>query len=205
MLGNRDDDLKREIHAHLELEAEERVVDGMSPDEARYAARRAFGSVMRVTEDARSVWIAPWIEHALQDLRHAARRLRRAPAFAITAIGILTAGIALNLAPFQLLNAAALRPLPVADLDTLVRFDRVAKRFRSNGIPFPARNDRGAGAHSASGVRAGRDPATVLRSRSLSRTERPRRAPDDRSTCRWLDTPRACRGMRKSQQLGAVA
>lgn len=138
MQGDRDDELKREIQAHLELEAEERVGDGMSPDEARYAARRAFGNVLRVREDARSVWSALWIEHALQDLRHAARRLRRAPAFAITAIGILTAGIALNLALFQLLNAAALRPLPVADLDTLVRFDRVAKRFRSNGIPFAA-------------------------------------------------------------------
>ena len=138
MSGNRDDDLKREIDAHLELEAEERVADGMSPDEARYAARRVFGNVVRVTEDARSVWTAHWIEHALQDLRHAARRLRRAPAYAIGAIGILTAGIALNLALFQILNAAALRPLPVAGLDTLVRFDRVARRFSSNGIPFPA-------------------------------------------------------------------
>lgn len=138
MPGDRDDELKREIDAHLELEAEERVGEGMSPDEARYAARRAFGNVVRVREDARSVWRAPWIEHALQDLRHAAGRLRRAPAFAMTAIGILTAAIALNLASFQLLNAAALRPLPVADLDTLVRFDRVAKRFRSNGIPFAA-------------------------------------------------------------------
>lgn len=138
MAGNRDDDLKREIDGHLELEAEERVADGASPDEARYAARRAFGNVMRVRQDARSVWIAPWIDHAVQDLRHGARRLRRAPAFAITAVGILTAGIALNLAFFQLLNAIALKPLPVAGVDTLVRFDRVAQRFRSNGIPFPA-------------------------------------------------------------------
>ena len=138
MPANRDEDLNREIRSHLELEAEEHVANGMSPDEARYAARRAFGNVMRVREDARSVWIAPWIDHAQQDLRHAARRLRRAPAFAITAIGILTAGIALNLAFFQLLNVAALAPLPVFDLDTLVRFDRIAKRFRSNGIPFPA-------------------------------------------------------------------
>ncbi len=138
MQGNRDDDLDREIRAHLELETEERVANGMSPDEARYVARREFGNVTRIREEARSVWIAPWIDHALQDLRYAARRLRRAQAFAFTTIGILTAGIALNLAFFQLLNVAALRPLPVASLDTLVRFDRVAKRFRSNGIPFPA-------------------------------------------------------------------
>lgn len=138
MPANRDEDLNREIRSHLELEAEEHVADGMSPDEAQNAARRSFGNVMRVREDARAVWIAPWVDHALQDLRHAARRLQRAPAFAIAAIGILTAGIALNLAFFQLLNVAALAPLPVSDLDTLVRFDRVAKRFRSNGIPFPA-------------------------------------------------------------------
>ena len=138
MPTNRDEDLNREIDTHLELEAEERVAGGMSPADARYAARRAFGNVLRAREDARSVWIAPWIDQAQQDLRHTARRLRRAPAFAITAIAILTIGIALNLAFFQLLNVTALRPLPVADLDTLVRFDRVAKRFRSNGIPFPA-------------------------------------------------------------------
>jgi putative ABC transport system permease protein len=122
MPANRDEDLNREIRSHLELEAEEHVADGMSPDEARHAARRSFGNVMRVREDARAVWIAPWIDHAFQDLRHAARSLRRAPAFAITAIGILTAGIAVNLAFFQLLNAAALAPLPVSDLDSLVRF-----------------------------------------------------------------------------------
>jgi predicted permease len=82
--------------------------------------------------------MAPWIDQAQQDLRHAVRRLRRAPAFAIAAVAILTIGIALNLAFFQLLNATALKPLPVADLDTLVRVDRVAKQFTSNGIPFPA-------------------------------------------------------------------
>ena len=137
MQGNRDDDLKREIRAHLELEAEERAADGMSPDEARRGPPRVRQRDAS-QRGARSVWVAPWIDHALQDLRHAARRLRRAPAFAFTAIGILTVGIALNLAFFQLLNVAALRPLPVADPDTLVRFDRVAKRFTSNGIPFPA-------------------------------------------------------------------
>jgi predicted permease len=134
----KDDDLEREIRAHLELEAEERVADGTSADEARYAARRAFGNVVRVREDARAVWIAPWAGQVQQDLRYAARRLRRAPAFALTAIVILIAGIGLNLAFFQLLNVAVLRPLPVADLDTLVRFDRITKQFSSNGVPFPA-------------------------------------------------------------------
>jgi predicted permease len=134
----KDDDLDREIRAHLELEAEERVAAGTPADDARDAARRVFGNVTRIREDARAVWIAPWVDHVQQDLRYAARRLRRAPGFALTAIVILIAGIGLNLAFFQLLNVAVLRPLPVADLDTLVRFDRITKRFSSNGIPFPA-------------------------------------------------------------------
>jgi predicted permease len=78
------------------------------------------------------------MDHVGQDLRYAARRLTRAPAFALSAVLILIVGIGLNLAFFQLLNVTALRPLRVADLDTLVRFDRVTKRFSSNGIPYPA-------------------------------------------------------------------
>jgi predicted permease len=138
MHNDRDDDLEREIRAHLELEAEERVADGTPPDEARYAARRAFGNPIRIREDARSVWVAPWVDHVQQDLRYAATRLRRTPGFALTAIVILTAGIGLNLAFFQLLNVAVLRPLPVTDLETLVRFDRITSRFSTNGLPFPA-------------------------------------------------------------------
>ena len=53
----------REIRAHLELEAEERIADGDPPAEAHYAARRAFGNVTLIREDARAVWIAPWLDH----------------------------------------------------------------------------------------------------------------------------------------------
>ena len=138
MKSDRDDDLAREIRAHLDLEAEERMAEGAPPEEARSAARRAFGNVALVREDARAVWIRPWIDHAWQDLRYAARRLTRAPAFAVTAILILVGGIGLNLAFFQILNVIALRPLPIADPDTLVRFDRVSKKLTSNGIPYAA-------------------------------------------------------------------
>jgi predicted permease len=136
--NRRDSDLQKEIQAHLELEAEERIADGESPDAARYTARRAFGNISLIREDARHVWIAPSLDHLFQDVRYAARRLRRAPGFALAAILILAFGIGLNLAFFHLLNVAALRPLPVADVDTLVRFDRITKRFSSNGIPYPA-------------------------------------------------------------------
>ena len=52
----RDDDLDREIRAHLELEAEELREAGLSPDEARYAARRALGNTTLIKEATREVW-----------------------------------------------------------------------------------------------------------------------------------------------------
>jgi hypothetical protein len=56
MKKDRDDELEREIRTHLDLEVEERVADGMSEIDARYAARRAFGNVTRTQEDVRAVW-----------------------------------------------------------------------------------------------------------------------------------------------------
>lgn len=110
MPADRDDDLKREIEAHLELEAEERVADGMSPEDARVSARRAFGNVLRVREEARAQWIAPWIDRTAQDLRYAARGLRRAPATAVAIILTSALAVGVNLAMVGLIDRALLSP-----------------------------------------------------------------------------------------------
>src|SRR5687767_550457 len=126
---DRDQDLKREIDTHLELEAEERVADGLTPDEARFAARRAFGNVTRVREEARSVWTSPWFDHLLHDLRHAARTLRRAPAF--TCGVALSMGLALGgaVAILNVVDALLLRPLPYADASRLFVVEGVFTRL----------------------------------------------------------------------------
>ncbi len=49
-------DLNRELAWHLELEAQEQLDSGLSPDEARYAARRAFGNTTLVQEDVHANW-----------------------------------------------------------------------------------------------------------------------------------------------------
>src|SRR5713226_5615642 len=76
-------DLAEEMHFHREMKQRELERDGMSQAEAALAARREIGNVTLAREDARAVWIWPWLESVWQDPRHADRlgdgRLRPSP------------------------------------------------------------------------------------------------------------------------------
>jgi predicted permease len=79
-----------------------------------------------------------WWDDLLRDVRFGARMMRRAPAFTLTAIGVLAIGVGTNIAAFQILNSVALTPLPVRDPDSLVRFNLRTTQRSSSTMPYAA-------------------------------------------------------------------
>jgi putative ABC transport system permease protein len=82
----------------------------------------AFGNATLAREDARSVWIASWLESVWQDVRYAARSITRQPAFAISAIAIVALGTGATTGVFGLLDGLVVRSLPVEQPHRLVYF-----------------------------------------------------------------------------------
>lgn len=116
----RDADLERELRSDLELEEEEQREGGISGDEARSAALRAFGNPALIREQTRATWSWNWLESLARDLRLSLRTLRRTPGFTIIAILVMALGIGANVALFTVVRGVLLKPLPFHDPDRLV-------------------------------------------------------------------------------------
>lgn len=112
-------------------------------------------------EDARAVWISPWLESIGQDVRYALRNLRAHPGFALIAILALGVAIGLNTSLFTVFNAIAFRPWPVHDPARVVNIFALDDRNRPSGFSLAEVSYFAAHSHAFSGMLAQREKQQI--------------------------------------------
>jgi len=113
-------DLDQEVRSYVDLLTEEKIKAGMSPDEARRAARLEAGSVEQIKDEVRDVRKGSFFDTGVQDIRYGLRLLRRAPGFTALAVLTIGLGIGANSAIFSVINGVVRKPLAYPDADRLM-------------------------------------------------------------------------------------
>ncbi|PYR93458.1 MAG: hypothetical protein DMF84_08595 [Acidobacteria bacterium] len=135
--GRAEPDLVREVRSHLALLEDEFRRRGMSKEEARLAARRAFGGIEQAKDAHRDARSFVWLDDLRRDSGYAARLLRRNPLFAVTASVSLAIGIGAGTTVFTAANTLLLRTAPgVAEPDRLVDINRTTGELGVEPITY---------------------------------------------------------------------
>lgn len=112
--------MEEEMRFHLERKTEQNRDDGMSAEEAGYAARRRFGNAALLKERSREAWGWSAVDHFMQDVKFAVRSLSRNPVFTLIVVLTLAFGIGVNTAIFSAVHALLLNPYPFPRPDRIV-------------------------------------------------------------------------------------
>src|ERR1700733_12451482 len=112
-------ELDEEMAFHRAQVEKEFVANGMTAEDARYAAMRQFGNATKLREQSHQA-VAFRVETVVEDLRFGLRQWTRNPGFALAAILILALGMGPSMAIFGFVDAALLEPLPYANPSQLM-------------------------------------------------------------------------------------
>ena len=118
-------ELDQELSGYLEMLVAEKEATGLSPAEARRAARLEFGGLDQVKEHCRDARRTRWLEDLGRDLRFGGRGFRQRPGFTSAVLLIVALGVGAAVAIFSVANAVFVRPLPYPEADRLVSLVRL--------------------------------------------------------------------------------
>ena len=124
--GRVDEEWREEMEAHLQILIDSFVEQGLTPEQARYAALKQAGNLTTRREEIYHMNGIQWLDSIAGDARYAARGLRKNLSFTTIAVLTLALGIGANTAVFSVVNSVLLKPLAFPRAEELVDVAQVA-------------------------------------------------------------------------------
>jgi putative ABC transport system permease protein len=138
-----ENEMEEELRSHIQLHTEKLERSGLTRADAERCARIEFGSTEKFREECREELGGNFIDVLFQDIRYAARTLRKSPGFTATVTLTIALGIGATTAIFTVVDATLLEPLPYPQSEQLVslRNDLPAAGAQDVGLSQPELQD----------------------------------------------------------------
>jgi predicted permease len=150
----RDAELQDELQSVLQMNIDDNLRAGLSPEEARRQALIKLGGMDQVSEVYREQRGIPILETIAQDVRFAVRGMRKNLGFTAIALLTLALGIGANTALFSVVNGVLLNPLPYPNPEQLVILFGKTKQWDHGAVSYPNYLDWEKQSHSFSSTAA---------------------------------------------------